>query len=115
MSRIIEFGRRIFGNETPRHNFRVEKSGSMVKVDVEIEQPEGAVAVRYTPGTQICFESEGFKYRNFGDDEVIFASEIHFLGMGMSNGKTVKDDYFKAMDDPLEVTPLEDITPKKAK
>ncbi len=71
------------------------------------------MVVRYKPGTRIHFESEGHKYRKFGVDEEILAKEINFYGEGMSNGITINDDYFKALGDPSEVTPLIDITPTK--
>lgn len=111
MSRIVEFGRRIFGQGTPKHKFSLERKDDKAHIAIELEQPEGAVVVKYSPGTDICFEGEGSKYRKFGKDEVILANEINYYGMGMSNGRTIENDYFKAMDDPSEVIPLKDVSP----
>src|SRR3990167_10124904 len=107
MSRFIEFARQLFGEGTPRHTFKALVQGNKISVDVEIEQPKGVMVVKYKPGTEIYFANEEKGYRPFREDEVIFAKEIHFFGMGMSNGQTTKDVYFKALDDPLEVNPLQ--------
>ena len=107
MSKLIEWGKRIFGEGTPKHNALARIDGNTLSFHLDIEQPKGPMTVRYKPGTDICFESEGYEYRPFGEEEVIFAKEIHFYGEGMSNGTTLEDKYFKALDDPIEVTPLE--------
>ena len=114
MSGLVEkWKQRVFGSGTPEHHATVEVVNGQIRINVELKQPKGTMVVRYKPGTEISFADEEGGYRPFGEEEVIFAKEIHFFGQGMSNGQTTKDVYFKAMDDPLEVTPLENITPKR--
>ena len=106
MPRIIEKVVSIFGDKTPSHRLRGSVDGNTVHIDVEIQQPDNPVTVTYKPGISIHIEGEN-GYRPFREEEVLFAGEIHFFGQGMSNGRTIDGKYFKALDDPLEVNPLE--------
>ena len=111
MSKFIEWGRRVFGDGTPEHHVKARVRGNTLEVELEIEKPDGSMVVRYEPGTKIKIRGRDEKYRPFGEEEVILAREIYFFGEGMSVGSTTDDEYFKALGDPIEVTPLEDVFP----
>lgn len=113
MSRFNEFITQFFGDQTPSHKFEISKKGRQIKVHQEIIQAKNPITVRYEPGIEIKINPEK-EYRPFGEDEVIFAREIYFFGEGMSNGYTTEGNYFKAMADPIEITPLKIIPAKKS-
>lgn len=113
MSKIVEWGQRISGSGTPEHHVKARVRGNTLEVELEIEQPDGPMIVRYEPGTKIKISNRDMDYRPFGEEEVILAREIYFFGEGMSTGMTTEGEYFKALDDPIEVVPLADISPDR--
>lgn len=107
MSRLIEGVVKFFGEKTPVHKLKgsVDDRGN-IRIKVEIEQPKNPVTVTFEPGTQIRIDGED-GYRPIREGEVIFAREVYFYGHGMSTGKTTEGKWFKALNEPKEINPLE--------
>ena len=105
MTKFIERVIHIFGDRTPGHKVKVSVQEGIPTIEMRIEPLKNPVSVRYAPGTEIRIDPDK-DYRPFGEEEVIFARDIQFFGAGMSNGYTTDGRYFKALDDPIEITPL---------
>ncbi len=94
-----------FGQGTPSRRIELEQRGPITRVTISIQQATNPVTVKFPPGTEIYFEGQG-GFRPLEPEEIVFAKEITFFGEGMSTGRTLEDRFFKAMDDPLQITPL---------
>ena len=106
MTNFIERIVKTFGEKTPEHKIKTSIQNRAISIEIEELPLKNPVTVRYKAGTSIKI-GIGTEYRPFGEEEVVLAKEIHFFGEGMSNGYTTDGRYFKAMDDPMEITPLE--------
>lgn len=78
-------------------------TGNVARVNVTIEQPQTPMTVIFPSETKIFIDGSP---RLLGDDEVIFARDVHYFGVGMTTGTTMNGEHFKALNDPREIRPL---------
>lgn len=103
------FIEQVFGDreDLPRHRLRGYITEGGGEFTLEIEQPKNPVTVKFPEGTRIWFEGEK-GYRELEPDEVVFAEETYFFGEGMTTGRMTDGRWFKALNEPAEITPLKD-------
>ncbi len=104
MPNMYQWIKQQFGSGTPEHGVTASIDGNVARVDVTIEQPKTPMTVLFPPETQISIDG---RFRMLEDDEVIFAKELYYFGDSMTTGTTIDGKHFKALNEPLEIRPLQ--------